>query len=98
MTPTEAADIRDRACKDKKWYFPAQANAIVEERNAETPGVYAKYRCPFCRTYHVGHVMSVAAMQDMATAIRVLGGDGPGEPSGTVSKRERKRQRRQSKG
>jgi hypothetical protein len=95
MTPTEAAEIRDRACKDKKRYTIPDADLAVARRNADHGlGVFAKYRCPFCRGYHVGHVMSVGAMEQMATAIRVLGGDGPGEPSGTVSKRERRRQRR----
>ena len=104
MSLAEANEIRLRACKDKKRYEnagDAQATASLRNKALKSaPGDatwIAKYRCPFCGFWHLGHVMSVGSMERMALAIRIIGGDGPGEPSGTVSRRERRRQRRSAR-
>lgn len=67
MTPAEADAIRDHACTRKHRLGLDAASRVA----ADTPGL-AKYRCPFCRSWHVGHVPSLDALQQIAAAIRVL--------------------------
>lgn len=88
----EAEEIRDWACGRKKQFGMrvAQDTAV-----AMGPGLRA-YRCPFGgEHWHVGHVPPVEAVQRIATAVRVLAGNGPGDPvPPRLSRAARRRLRR----
>lgn len=73
MTPEEAERIRYRSCLRKVKYGQRTAQAIAAKRRGE--GIRA-YRCVFDSSHwHVGHVMGMKSLTDVAMAIRVLAQD-----------------------
>lgn len=92
MRIEEAERVRDSACTGKVAYGASTARDIA--KNQFTDVRMDAYRCPFCSAWHVGHALSVDGMRYLAEAIRTLAGDGPGSPSGTIPKAERRRLRK----
>jgi hypothetical protein len=78
MTVTEAETIKDRVCGPRPRFGRRQAQLIAVRRNtARQPGTraYNAYRCPFSEGrhhWHVGRIITVAGMSEVAQAIRAL--------------------------
>ncbi len=79
MTVTEAETIKDRVCGTRFRFGRRQAQLIAARRNTTRQAdtrAYNAYRCPFSETrhhWHVGRIITVAGMGEVAQAIRALG-------------------------
>lgn len=74
MSVEAAERIRERGCSKKAKYGMNHAKAYAQtlrDSSPEESRVHA-YRCCFCSSWHLGHLMSIESMQDVAMAIRVL--------------------------
>lgn len=65
MTPGELNAIEARCCIDKVQHTPRRARRIASE-----VGDLQAYACPFCDSWHVGHPLSWAGVEQLAEAIR----------------------------
>lgn len=72
LHPTTQALI-ERSCLGKT------AMDLTEARRFQARLQIGKYRCPFCRAWHVGHGLSLVGMEALALAIRDFGGDRPAD-------------------
>lgn len=78
MTVAEAEAIKDRVCGNRWRFGRSQAQQLARRRNGTRPPesrAYNAYRCPFSearRHWHVGRIITVAGMVEVAQAIRVL--------------------------
>lgn len=95
MDLREAEEIRGWACGRKKAYGRVAAQGTASDMGGGVRG----YRCPFGgEHWHVGHVPEVEAVERIATAVRVLAGNGPGDPVPVrLSRSERRRARRNTR-
>lgn len=78
MDQALAEQIRHRTCEGKsKIDSPVAARRFAKEAEANphpgTGGPIRAYRCPFCGSWHLGHVPSVKGMADLAAAVRFFG-------------------------
>jgi hypothetical protein len=93
--PYESADdVRARVCGHKRrWATPGEARRQAALLVRDQGGSVGHYRCPFCSTWHVGHVPSLLALEAIARVIRGLDPTAP-QPHDPPSERERHRRRR----
>lgn len=69
----EAERIRERACLRKVSMGLNAARGSAEIVNAGQQDRVVVYRCPFgCGGFHIGHLMSMESVEQMAMAIRIL--------------------------
>lgn len=95
MNVEQAEAVRAKVCGEKIAYGATTARKIARTMEATDRGYVrmAGYRCPFCGSWHVGHALSISGMRLVAVAVRVLSGNAPGEPTGWVPRRDRRRRR-----
>jgi hypothetical protein len=70
--------VIERACTRKARLGMRTAQRLARWKRVEGHEVSA-YRCPFCGSWHVGHVPSVEGLEQLARAIRDQHGNAPGE-------------------
>lgn len=67
MSLSGAREIRFHACERKQRMGSDLARFVASKKNGVN-----RYRCPFCRAWHVGKVPSLRALHQIADALRVL--------------------------
>jgi hypothetical protein len=64
-------NVEDRACRRKHRFSNVHDAFRAAERASKRSGrQIVKYRCPFCGTFHIGRVPSMAVLREIADAIR----------------------------
>lgn len=72
MPPDVNVDaVRQRTCGDKRRYRTRWGARHAAERRSQASGdTIRAYRCPFCPSFHIGHVPSMESLEALAEAIR----------------------------
>lgn len=69
--------VVEHACGRKRALDRRHAQKVARAARERGERVSA-YPCPFCESWHVGHVPSLDSMEDIARAIRDQHGNAPG--------------------
>lgn len=72
MTVRRARALRRHTCDRKDRLGQRAARDLATTIRADTGDAVSAYRCPFCRSWHVGKTPSVGALSDIGRAIRTL--------------------------
>lgn len=70
---TQAVDLdllRTKVCVPKIRYGKASARAVANRQSQERRRRLSHYHCPFCDSYHVGHVASIEWLRVLAATLR----------------------------
>jgi hypothetical protein len=65
----ELANIEERVCGTKRRLHRREARTVAQRFRHHGHRV-SPYRCPFCGSWHVGHVPSMTTVAQIAQAIR----------------------------
>ncbi len=77
---TRNSRVREKTCYGKTPYF-TQRDARHGLKRLKGSSGYVEseqgvpmspYRCPFCSSWHIGHIPSMRALEDLAATIRDL--------------------------
>lgn len=69
-------DLRRRMCTGKIPYGAVTARDVAQVMRRNHPRQqFGAYRCIFCHRWHVGHAPCMAAVEEIAAAIRQMAAD-----------------------